>query len=745
MNIQNFSGANNTNDEYWTLKTKDGVIYRFGFNNDSELISNLNDYAVRWSLDLITDTYDNYIYYSYQENPYPNDTGTVYPYKIKYNNDKNRVIDFIFESSDRPDKSLVYEQGNKIRESRRIEEIQIKANSNLVVKYVLNYTVFGSNSKSSLISITKYGNDNTTSFPPTTFGYYLPIAGWYVDNDFILPSSEGLLFESNKSDYGVRLLDLNRDGLIDIIKADGSNSSQNQSWINNGSGWERNDSWNLPNFVVNSQKHDLGVRFIDFNGDGFTDIVRGDGSSLRRSWQNLGNGWSNDNDSWHLPPNAHPVGEGVYERGVRFTDLNGDGLPDIIIANSNLNETWINNGSGWEQDNSWRIPPSAIFVIYGPPKDQGIRLADVNDDGLVDLVKGRDNENRTTWLNNGSGWVEDPSWTIPAGAYFVDPDSGEDEGVRFADINGDNLVDMVQRKGENIQKTWINNGNGWTRNDSWGVPSKAYFISNNGTNNGVRIVDVDGDGLVDLMNGEDPNRITFINKKGAKAYLLKNINNSLGGINTLDYIKSTSLDNTGTNNISNLGFNLWVVGTALENNGLNGSQNISFTTYYSYAGGYYDYNEKEFRGFNKVDEIRPNISIISHWFYQNDSLKGKKYKTEISDDNSNLFQKIEYDWNGTSQNDYYVTSLSKMIDYLYDGLYVIPKITETKYSYDNYGNILSINYLGDNSTQNDEKYEYLEYVYNTSVWIVDKLKHYSLYDYDNSTKIREIIFIKIII
>ena len=35
-------------------------------------------------------------------------------YKIEYNNDKKRVIEFILEDSDRPDKLLVYEQGNKI-------------------------------------------------------------------------------------------------------------------------------------------------------------------------------------------------------------------------------------------------------------------------------------------------------------------------------------------------------------------------------------------------------------------------------------------------------------------------------------------------------------------------------------------------------------------------------------------------------------------------------------------------------
>ncbi len=738
--IKNMSGGNNTNNIYWIVKTTDGTTYRLGYNNNSELTSNLYGYTTKWSLDLITDTDDNNIYYSYKEDPYSNDSGAVYPYRIEYNNDKKRVIEFVLESSDRPDKLLVYEQGNKIRESRRIREIQIKADGDLVRKYILNYTILGSDSKSSLISITQYGNNNVTSLPSVTFDYYSPIAGWYVDNNFILPSSEGLFFESNKSDFGVRLLDLNRDGLIDIIKADGSNSSQNQSWINNGSEWVRNDLWNIPDYVIDSNKMDTGIRFIDFNGDGFTDIVKGDGD-LRESWQNSMNGWV-ENSTWHLPSGAAPVSvPGSLDEGVRFEDVNGDGLVDILRAAEfwvEDNKIWINNGSGWVFDSSWKLPSDALFLDFDG-NDRGVRIEDVNEDGLVDLIKGKESDERATWLNNGTGWVNNSIWAIPSEVYFSNI-NGEDQGVRITDINGDGLVDLIQRKEDNIRRTWINNGNGWIRNDSWSVPSSAYFVSSDGTNKAVRIVDVDGDGLADLMNGESSNRITFVNKRTPKAYFLKKVINNLGGSVVIDYIASTSLDNTGIDNISDIGFNMWVIGTLLDSSGLKDLQNISFVTYYSYLNGYYDYEDKEFRGFNKVDDIKPNISIVSHWFYQNDSLKGKEYQTEIYDSYSKIFKKILYDWNGTKKNNYYSNLLNKKTDYLYDGVYNNPKITENRYTYDNYGNILFINNSGDNSISKDEKYEYFDYVYNTSNWIVNKVKHYVLYDFDNLTKVSEIFY-----
>ncbi|MGD9276220.1 MAG: hypothetical protein PVJ67_03545 [Candidatus Pacearchaeota archaeon] len=68
MKITKETSGNNTYDNYWLVKTKDGTNYRLGYNNNSELVSNLQDYAVRLSVDLIQDTYGNSIFYdSYED------------------------------------------------------------------------------------------------------------------------------------------------------------------------------------------------------------------------------------------------------------------------------------------------------------------------------------------------------------------------------------------------------------------------------------------------------------------------------------------------------------------------------------------------------------------------------------------------------------------------------------------------------------------------------------------------------
>lgn len=96
LDIVNRSGADNENSEYWVVRDKDGTNYRFGFNNESEMVSNQADHTWRWSLDLINDTYNNSVFYNYTESPHTEDVGVVYPDSIEYNNKGRELKQFCF-------------------------------------------------------------------------------------------------------------------------------------------------------------------------------------------------------------------------------------------------------------------------------------------------------------------------------------------------------------------------------------------------------------------------------------------------------------------------------------------------------------------------------------------------------------------------------------------------------------------------------------------------------------------------
>ncbi len=781
LNIQNVSGGNNTYNSYWVIKTKDGTNYRFGFNGDSEQVSNQENFVSRWYLDLINDTSNNKIFYSYKENPNFGDIGISYPYKISYNNDQLREIEFIFESTDRPDIWAYYEQGNLINMTRRLKEIYIKANNNLVRKYLTNYTYLDTRSFLSKIDI--YGNDNATLLYSNSFFYYTPEKGWQSSG--VWKSPYGLVGDI---DSGVRFIDLNRDGYTDIVFAgnkgpDDIDPEQVTIRINNKSdGWTINNQNNFPfsitrtaSYFICSQTNyqygiDRGIWFAELNGDGFEDLMVSPHSNSADSIDlNLNNtaylGYNNL--SWFINKSfASPTGRGVFVRytvdsdfckyyygmdgGVRLVDLNGDGLTDIIRDNPSTR--WINNGSGWTQTFNWNF--SEDFVYSGGRRpdascefqrrfDRGVRFSDINGDGLTDAIISRDSSFlpvvKKVLINNGKDFIE-INWSIPeffvADQLFGDPICytryGVDQGVRLVDVNGDGFIDMVKGSG-NTKNVYLNKGTGWYLSNEWTLP--VTFVDSLLQNQGIRLGDVNGDGFIDIIQSSTK---TWLNN-ATKNYLLKNIITQLGGSVQIDYKKSSDINNTGSDSVSDLGFNVWIVSNITYDNGINGPNHISSITSYDYSGGVYDYNEKEFRGFGYVSENKTNLTI-NHYFNQDISRKGLEYKKEIYDNKNNTYQKIEFTWSFTQKNDYYINKLNTQTFYGYDGSISNSKVKNITYGYDDFGNTIVITNLGDINKQGDEKYEYYEYLNNSNIWIVDKPKHYSLYNFDNSTKLRESFF-----
>ncbi|KAF0210168.1 MAG: hypothetical protein FD178_3700 [Ignavibacteria bacterium] len=736
--IQNLTNNSNTYNMYWLVTLKDGTQLRLGYNPDSELTSNSGyNYALRWSLDNIRDTHGNQISYSYNENPYPQDNGSVYLSQILYNNEQKRRIDFGYESSVRPDRRLFYEQGNKLEESRRLSDIYILFNSTLVRRYNFEYVSLNNESSLSSINKIKYiGADNSSILHTVNFGYYEPTN--YYHNSTAYNISE--VFSDSSTDFGVRLADLNNDGYVDIIKGRES-TSEKKAWLNNKSGWNLSLALAPPEYFTDGTGQDKGLRIADLNNDGLPDLIQGYSPLPRKAWLNNATGWREDS-AW-APPMDFVDGSNV-DKGVQIADLNGDGLVDLLQATNegSLKKAYLNNGSGWKDaSNEWVSP--AYFIRYedGPPPksfDFGARLADVNGDGLIDILQGHTSggSTRNAWLNNGSGWTSSSIWVPPD---VFTSDSRVDNGMRFVDLNGDGLVDILQdykNSSSAEREAFINNGNGWSNTSSW-VSPEAF--TKDGKNIGRRIGDVDGDGFGDIIigynDGSDIKRTVIRNS--TVPYLLKNITNELGGVTYLTYDKSTSYNNTGDDGVSDLGFNLWVVKEVEQNNSLSSDFNVLSNTSYFYFGGKYDFNDAEFRGFNIVNETLSDKSIISHYFHQSKQLKGKEYRTDTSDSSGNIYSKTENLFNFTATNgSYYIVRLGATSSYLYDGNANSPKITNVSYRYDNYSNVISKTNFGDVSLAGDEKYENYSYVYNQSSWILDKVSWYLMFD-EGYNKLRE--------
>ncbi|MDD5111665.1 MAG: toxin TcdB middle/N-terminal domain-containing protein, partial [Candidatus Altiarchaeota archaeon] len=805
--IENKSGSvNNTKGDYWVVRTTDGTKYRFGYYNNSEAVCSNRDYVTRWGLDEIEDMHGNHIYFNYSKNPNTNDIGAVYLSKIEYNNDRNRSIEFILENSGRPDNVTSYEQGCKVRESRRLWEIVTKANGNMVRTYVLNYTTNNQSSKSLLSSITEQGS--VEALPPVKFEYY----------------PDGVSYDEDGSSWlkkiGVRLqipyftlADINGDGLSDIAVGSYNQDTQEDwgAYLNNGTSW--NSTYKRWALIEGPYLGDPNTTLMDVNGDMLPDIVycKYGGSSMRNWTVYLNNG-TNFNGTGVVWATLN--GTILSDGNVTLADVNGDNLPDIVktYQNSSLGwnwTVWLNNGSMWSNTSSYW---GTINASLG---DINVTLADVNGDGLPDIVKAPKNQNWTVWLNKGDCWESDKQvWSLNISNQVYIGASG----VSLSDVDGDGLSDIV-KSGSSSGHAWLNNGKGWSNTSiNWTTTTSIL-------DSAITVLsDADGDGLLDAVKSVDhsgnssPDELWVFMNGGYSPNLLYRVNNGFGGVTEIQYAHSTEYNNSAGGNLSKLPMSVSVVSRTLSDNGLTVDQNVTTTTTttttttpachgttpkcdanyctadckcyhgegdcdsdnecvtstactanvgakygcprwvdvcvttsvtpttlpanirevnYTYAGGLYDTKHKEFRGFKTVNVTDSYSNIVVHYFHQNDSLKGREYTTAVLNKSGSIFSKTVNAYSERFTDGIYAVYLNKTDNYAYDGVESNPKITVTKYWYDNYSNVIRTDMLGDNSTTMDDRYQISEYANNTGLWIVSKPKRAALYASDGTTKISE--------
>ncbi|MBR9677377.1 hypothetical protein GOV04_04505 [Candidatus Woesearchaeota archaeon] len=686
------------NTSYWIVTKQDGTKYRFG----QELDSNTGrSYTLKWFLDQVEDTHSNKLYYTYSEDPNAEDSGAVYLDKIEYNSDKKRVINFTYENTVRPDRRRVYEQANILEESRRLTNIAVIVDDQLVRKYDFDYTLL-TPSLSTLSEIALYGSSGNSTLYNITFDYHVSTDDFTKDTSSWNPPTT---FSSGSDDHGARLLDLNNDGFVDIVQR---KSGTNKAWLNDKTeNFTEDNSWTVPYSIVSATYADEGVRFADINKDGYIDFLKSK-AGTRSVYLNTGSGWNSS--SWTIPVDF--VDSSGVDQGVRIIDVNGDARADIIKSKSGVRTVYLNTGSGWGST-GWSIP---IDFVDGSG-DTAARLVDINGDGLTDILQG-DVSTKKAWLNNGAGWTNyDSTWEPPT-AFITG--SNEDDGVRFGDVNNDGLVDILDQS----SNAWLNTGNGWQQNNSWTSPED--FISS-GKNIGRRLADVNADGLIDIVVSHDTSKWVQL-KDYALPYMLNSINNEYGGITTLNYTTSTQFNNT------NLGFNIFVVSQVTKNNSITNDFNIFASTTYEYALGKYNYDKQEFRGFGIATESNTD-SVVKHYFYQDDPRRGKEYKTEVYDLSSNIYFKNVKDYNYTLKNKIYNLSLKTSTDYIYDGLQT-PVVRNVSYEYNVFGNPQLVNDHGDVSVIGDEKYYNYSYGFNFEDWIIDKVSRATVYDADMN-KVKE--------
>lgn len=696
------------NNDTWIAFDKQGVKYTFGQTATARQDDPDNITRVyRWMLEEVRDTNDNFIRYEYfkdQGQIYPskifysgnNTTDGIFEVEFLRESRNDQMVShktgFNVKTNYRFNSILIKVNNSWVKKY----DLNYIAGDNNKTSLLVSVTETG-----------KDENNNIVSLPPTSFQYQTSGTVHWETNTTTWSSSEsigeqtgGLVADINGDGL---------DDLIKSFHSAGSEGKTEEIirkvYLNNGQGqFIENQNYEPPfdfMFASGSQFVDYGARLLDVNGDGLLDLLNSGHQAVARAYLNTGNGWQQANQ-W-LPPTMFTYWDGDISSNI--ANLNGDNLPDILgtrwewinLQDVLVTYAYLNTGNGWVRDLNWQAPNNLDIRF-----SNGTLMADVNADGLDDIIQSiklsSGNIVNKVFLNNGQGtWVESSSFFPPT--YFFQKDyygNITDRGYRMFDANGDGLVDILKQG----LGAYINNGNNWSVNNdlNWNQPFELGGVWESHLYTAY-ISNINGDSMVDIFrNKAISNNIetTVVENISPKANLLKKIIYDSGGSTDITY-QSTPLYRNGVNLLNpNLSMVIDTVASITTNDGLGNSSIIN----YSYEGGsyYFDQNniyEAKFAGFSKVAKTDNLTKVVSFYHqgnvsnsgqgeYQDHVSKiGKIYRQEIYDLSNNLFSKIINKWDKIDLgNDRNFVKLIRTTEVIYDGNSSHKDKTET-YDYDN--------------------------------------------------------------
>jgi len=245
---------------------------------------------------------------------------------------------------------------------------------------------------------------------------------WYAGPLFLKRSLISQVVRVNEyfDDFSTIPLDVNGDGRMDYITG---------GWFGKSLYWKENpgNSGEWKQHLIAEMGNIECTRAWDVDGDGYEEIVPNTPNSpliyysLKRDKNNKATGEFS----------TTKVAE-KHGHGLGFGDINGDGRGDFVVSNGWLESPVHPSNTMWKLHNDFMLTDDAGVPII---------VADVNQDGLNDLIVGHGHSYGLDWYEQrkdgeNSKFVKHP----------IDPFHSQYHTMEWADIDNDNKMELITGK-----------------------------------------------------------------------------------------------------------------------------------------------------------------------------------------------------------------------------------------------------------------------------------------------------------
>ena len=222
----------------------------------------------------------------------------------------------------------------------------------------------------------------------------------------------------------------------------------------------------------------MDAHVADINGDGYLDIVTASMHDNTIAW------YENSKDRNPTFTKEDIRTDLASVNGIFVADLDNDGDLDIVSASANDDTiAWYENHGGtdpWFQTHEIATSADEASKVF---------VADLDGDGDLDIISSSRGDDTIAWYENDG--ADDPTFT--AADIATSADGAQD--VHVADLDGDGDLDIISASHDDDTIAWYEND---------GAANPTFTAADIATNadgaQAIDVADIDGDGDLDIVS-----------------------------------------------------------------------------------------------------------------------------------------------------------------------------------------------------------------------------------------------------